>query len=359
MRPPKLPRTPRAVLERAGLAASVALVAVTIAQPAAAATHLTNLNQLEREEVAAGFGRENEIKVVPIDYRAHDGLLRRAYVLLPRWYGPGRDPPIPLVISPHGRGVPATANVKLWGNLPALGGFAVVCPEGQGRRLRLFAWGDPGDIADLARMPRILTRALPYLRIAAGRIYAIGSSMGAQETLLLVARYPHLLAGAAAFDADTNLATRYYQIGKLKLGRSLQRKLALEVGGTPASAPAAYRLRSPLSWARQIAESGVPLQIWWSVKDKIVRDQAEQSGLLYRRLRALHPRARLTAVVGTWAHSAEFRATRRLAVALSAFGLFPTADHGRMTAAQKRALELPPDWLGRPLAPIRVAGTRR
>jgi pimeloyl-ACP methyl ester carboxylesterase len=337
----------------------VALVAGAVAQAAPGASHVVNLNQLEREERAAGFGREREIKVVPIDYRAHDGLLRRAYVLLPRWYGPGRDPPIPLVISPHGRGVPATANVKLWGNLPALGDFAVVCPEGQGRRLRLFAWGDPGDIADLARMPHIVSRALPYLRIARNRVYAIGSSMGGQETLLLVARYPHLLAGAAAFDADTNLAARYSLIGKLKLGRSLQHKLVLEVGGTPATAPAAYRVRSPLYWARQIAASGVPLQIWWSVKDKIVRDQAEQSGLLYRRLRALHPRARLTEVVGTWSHSAEFRATRRLALALSAFGLFPTEAHTQMTSAQKRALELPSSWPGRPLAPISVRRTRR
>jgi hypothetical protein len=27
---------------------------------------------------------------------------------LPRWYGPKLDPAIPLVISPHGRGVPPT-----------------------------------------------------------------------------------------------------------------------------------------------------------------------------------------------------------------------------------------------------------
>ena len=33
--------------------------------------------------------------------------------------------------------------------------------------------------------------------------------MGGQETLLLVARHPHLLAGAAAFDPATDMARRY------------------------------------------------------------------------------------------------------------------------------------------------------
>jgi hypothetical protein len=78
--------------------------------------------------------------VLTIDYRAHDGLLRRAYVIVPAWYGPHRHPAIPLVISPHGRGVGARNNIKRWGDLPGLGVFAVVNPEGQGRKLALFSW---------------------------------------------------------------------------------------------------------------------------------------------------------------------------------------------------------------------------
>src|SRR5580765_6428441 len=128
------------------------------------------------------------VRVIPIVYRAHDGLPRRAYVIVPAAYVPGT--PIPLVISPHGRGVGARTNVRRWGRLPALGHFAVVNPEGQGRALTLFSWGDPGEIRDLARMPDIVEEALPWLRVDRHRVYAFGGSMGGQETLLLVARYP-------------------------------------------------------------------------------------------------------------------------------------------------------------------------
>lgn len=95
---------------------------------------------------------------------------------------------------------------RVWGALPAFGPFAVVDPEGQGRHLSRYSWGWPGQIADLARMPAIVQGAIPGLRIDRSRIYAIGSSMGGQETLLLVARYPRLLAGAAALDSATNMA---------------------------------------------------------------------------------------------------------------------------------------------------------
>src|SRR2546421_10682073 len=86
------------------------------------------------------------VRVITISYRAHDGLARRAYVIVPAWYGPRKHPAIPLVISPHGRGVGARTNVRRWGNLPAVGGVAAINPEGQGRARTLFSWGDPGEI---------------------------------------------------------------------------------------------------------------------------------------------------------------------------------------------------------------------
>jgi len=327
----------------------VALVGLA-AVPGLAAAGSFNINQLERDERAAGFGREDRVRIVRISYVAHDGRTRVADVLIPRWYRPGDDPPIPLIISPHGRGVGPLENARLWGNLPAVGRFAVVCPEGQGRRLTLFAWGDPGDISDLARMPAILAQVLPYLHIEHHRIYAFGSSMGGQETLLLLARDPRLLAGVAAFDADTNLAARYRLILDIPDGRSLQRKLVTEVGGTPSTDPDAYRARSPLFDAGTIARSGVPLQIWWSTKDRVVRNQNAESGLLYRRIRQLNPAAPVVQVVGTWTHSVEFSATRRLAIALSAFALLPVHTGLGLDPAAKRALGLPADWTGPPLA---------
>src|SRR5207253_3205426 len=102
---------------------------------------------------------------ITISYRAHDGHLRHAVVLLPHGYGPKNNPPIPLVISPHGRGVDGALNARLWRNLPTIGGFAVVNPDGEGRVLPLHSWGAPGQIADLARMPGLVRRALPWLRL--------------------------------------------------------------------------------------------------------------------------------------------------------------------------------------------------
>jgi len=75
----------------------------------------------------------------------HEDLVRIAYLILPRWYRPGKDPGIPLVISPDGHGVAAAGNIRLWGGLPAFGPFAMVTPDGQGRRLPLYSWGWRGQ----------------------------------------------------------------------------------------------------------------------------------------------------------------------------------------------------------------------
>jgi dipeptidyl aminopeptidase/acylaminoacyl peptidase len=263
------------------------------------------------------------VRTIEISYRAHDGLLRHAYVILPGWYGPAQNPPIPLVISPHGRGVSADENIRRWGHLPAVGRFAVINPEGQGRALTLFSWGDPGEIRDLARMPQIAEHALPWLHVDRRRVYAFGGSMGGQETLLLVARYPHLLAGAAAFDAPTNMAARYRAFVHLPLGAGLQRLARVEIGGTPRSDPRGYAKRSPLDFARKIAFSGVPLQIWWSTRDRIVTDERDESGLLYRLIKRLNADAPVTEFVGEWAHTTEMKAHAYLPYALSRFGLMP------------------------------------
>jgi pimeloyl-ACP methyl ester carboxylesterase len=307
---------------------AVPLIAAAVVTASACGGATPHAEEAGGDPTVGGQVREDQrtlVKVWVIHYRAHDGRLRRAFLQLPAWYGPRRDPPIPLVISPHGRGVPADVNLRRWGNLPARGPFGVVDPEGQGRRLTLFAWGDPGDIADLSQMPEFLHHALPWLRIDMHRIYAFGGSMGGQETLLLVARYPHLLAGAAAFDAPTDMAARYAAFPVLPFGVGLQRLARIEFGGTPLTNPGAYAIRSPLAWARQIAFSGVPLQIWWSTNDRIVVDQRQESGLLYRDIKLLNPAAPVMEYVGTWAHTAEMRAGGRLPFALAQFGLLPPA----------------------------------
>jgi poly(3-hydroxybutyrate) depolymerase len=249
-------------------------------------------------------------------YTAWNGEARTAYVLLPAWYTARRNPPLPLVISPHGRGLEARDNLHFWGGLPAFGPFMVISPEGQGRALTRYSWGWKGQIDDLARMPALLAQKLPWVRIDRRRIDAVGSSMGGQETLLLVARYPRLLAGAAALDSDTDMAARYRAFSRLPGGLRLQGFARQEMGGTPADVASAYRLRSPVDWAEAIARSGVPLHIWWSTRDRIVTNQRDESGRLYRLLRAMQPRAPVTQYVGSWAHSKEFHASARLPLAL-------------------------------------------
>jgi len=274
-------------------------------------------------------------KRITIHYRAHNGKAQAAYVLVPSWYGPTNDPPLPLVISPHGRGVSGLANSKTWGNLPGVGQFAVVSPDGMGRLLDRYSWGSAGQIEDLAKMPEIVSLTLPWLKLDHSRVYAFGGSMGGQETLLLLARHPRLLAGAAVFDAVTDFARQYRKFPQLRcgstckktwngsLGRSLQKLARKEIGGSPAQIPFAWRERSPITYAGVIARSCVPLQLWWSKIDKIVLDQAHQTQALFDAIQRINPEAPVSAYVGWWQHSAEMQASKRLPLALTTFGLLP------------------------------------
>ena len=206
------------------------------------------------------------VRTLRFTYVANGGRHRAAFLVLPRWYDRHRHLPIPLVIAPHGRGISARDNLRFWGALPAFGPFALVDPVGQGRRLTRYSWGWRGQIDDLARMPRLVEQAVPGLRIDPSRIYAIGSSMGGQV-------------------------------------------------------PRAYAERSPITFAREIARSGVPLHLWWSLRDRIVRSQNAESGALYRAVKRFDRDAPVTRYVGDWAHSREMHPLTRLPLVLVRFGL--------------------------------------
>jgi pimeloyl-ACP methyl ester carboxylesterase len=194
-------------------------------------------------------------------------------------------------------------------------------------------------------MPTIVHLTKPWLRIDPHRIYAIGGSMGGQEALLLLARHPRLLAGVAAFDAVADFARQYRSFPYLRcnkrcqrtwngpIGVSLQSLARDEVGGTPTAYPRRYATRSPLASARAIARSCVPLQLWWSRKDRIVRP-AGQSARLLTEIRRRNAAAPVEAFVGSWAHTAVFRATSLLPFALARFGLLPEGS-GRRPAATR------------------------
>jgi pimeloyl-ACP methyl ester carboxylesterase len=204
--------------------------------------------------------------------------------------------------------------------------FAVANPDGQGRILGNESWGYPGQIADLARMPSLLQDALPWLRLDRHRVYAVGGSMGGQESLLLLARYPRLLAGVVAFDAPTNLALRYRALRRLSRGVYLEWLMRREVGGTPGAVPQRYAARSPILYVRQIVLARVPVELWWSRRDRTVIDQSTQSGRLYRLIKTLDRRAPVREVVGDWPHMAEMNWRRGLPLALHWLGLLPTGS---------------------------------
>src|SRR3954447_5750625 len=234
--------------------------------------------------VALALAATSGIRTLTFPYHTHDGHVETAYLVVPAWYGAARHPALPLVISPHGRGAGGRYNLRFWGALPGRGtGFVLVSPDGRGRRLDgRYSWGYAGQIADLARMPALARRAFPWLRLD-GRTYAIGDSMGGQEALLLAAR--RHLAGVAAFDSNTDLALRYRAWFHTPGETELPPLGRLEIGGTPATNPQAYGAGSPIAQVEAIARSGTPIQLWWSRNDRVVTDGAQETAVLYRRLR--------------------------------------------------------------------------
>jgi pimeloyl-ACP methyl ester carboxylesterase len=177
-------------------------------------------------------------------------------------------------------------------------------------------------------MPQIARRN--GVNVDPRRIYAFGGSMGGMETLLLLAKHPHLLAGAAAFDPATDMARRYRDFAALPDGRTLQELARVEIGGTPELVPVAYAVRSPDHYARVIADSGVPLQLFWSSRDRVIRDQLAETSRLASVILHDDHHARLWDFHGDWSHTAEMRWNRRLPRALARFGLLPWSDVPRL-----------------------------
>ena len=159
------------------------------------ATAATAVLFLERppkaNDATASLTRPTLTASIRIVYRSHTGSRRAAMVLVPRSYRTG-DQPIPLVIAPHGRGVSHKVNAHRWGNLPGIGGFAVVSPAGQGNHLRSTP-GEQGAKSPIWRGCQTSSPSSALAQIDRRRIYAFGGSMGGQETLLLAARHPDCL----------------------------------------------------------------------------------------------------------------------------------------------------------------------
>jgi hypothetical protein len=230
----------------------------------------------------------------------------------PAWYSPTRNPRLPLVISPHARGGDPFKNAKRWGDLPGRRDFIVIAPTVRGR---VFgpkrAWGYPPAITQLVRSPAVARRRLPWLRWDRDRVYAAGFSMGAQESLLMLARRPDVFAAVSVADSVTDFVRRWYEFPLSPLTRAEQAKATRELGGVPARVGWLYRRRSPSTFARTIAFSRVPVQLWWNPReDIVVHQETTQSGRFARLLERLG--APVTPVRHSAPHGWTFRAGHSL-----------------------------------------------
>jgi pimeloyl-ACP methyl ester carboxylesterase len=259
-----------------------------------------------------------EVHVLSFGYRAWNGAYGYALVVVPAWYRKAGRPPLPLVISSHGRGGGPLAPLRRWRHLEARDGFILVAPSGQGRRFAAYSFAAPGQVSDLMRMPQLVRRAFPWIRIRRRCIYAAGSSMAGMEALMLAALYPDRIAACVSADPVTDLAARYRVMPvSLATGPAVQDMVRLEVGGTPEQVPLAYAVRSPLAYARNLAYGGVPLLVYWSPKDRVVVKQGQQqAGRLCRRIRSLNPNAPLTEIVTGLPHGLAYSYKERLPQAL-------------------------------------------
>lgn len=229
---------------------------------------------------------------VAVHFRGPGGRPDSAIVAIPAWYGPGDDPALPLVLSPHSRGITPWQAARRWGDLPGRFGLIVVNPGLHGRVIPRRSWAWPPDIAEMAALPGIVERRLPYLRYDPNRVYAAGDSMGGQETLMLVARRPDLFAAAVAADPVTNFLRRWYEFPVSGESWGEQRAATREVGATPRQAPWLYVRRSPIFFARTFASSGVPIELWWNPHDTVVvKEGSAQTGDFYRTVMQLDPHA--------------------------------------------------------------------
>ncbi len=316
-----------------------------------------------------------------VPYRAWDDkTVREAVIVLPSGWGPAHQPhPLPLVISPHGRNNFGWGNAAhYWQDLPADGPFALVSPDGLSRAHdkasdpldqppsdpSLFTYGYRRWMDDLARMPKIVQETLPWLQIDLERIYVLGSSMGGQETLLLAARYPGplsggtgRLAGAAAFDSTCDVAVQCGYLTRLAPAHGanppgVAARMIEEINARPANVrgfrqaatfynaklakhmtigqllnelPRKQSLwdeRSPLHYVAKLAHLPFPLRLYWSSHDTVVGNQGrDQTGKLYKLIKAANASADVKQVKGLWAHSCEFVPGDCLSDALRAFKL--------------------------------------
>ena len=276
---------------------SLALLVAVVAPQARGATPRAAEGPLQATVVGLN-------QVVAVPYRAWNNQARYATVVLPRDFVPGDTEALPCIVQPRGRGGTPLGPASRWLGLPTTERFIVICPDCSGRRDPANSWAVAGQLQDIAEIVDVVESSLPWVHVDRQRLYLVGVSMGGQEILCTLARYPDRFAAGLCVDGNANLAARYRELPLADMA-DVQPLMRHEVGGTPSRVPWLYTRRSSTPFASTLATCGVPIAIWWSSEDPIGVNQAKtQTGRLYAMIKQLAPDAPVEQVIGTGGHGA-------------------------------------------------------
>ena len=247
-------------------------------------------------------------------YETWNGRVRRLTLLVPRTTD---TRPIPLLVSLHGSGL-TNACRKEFSVHANRHRFIVACPDGQGARTRLFSYGAPGHIADLAAMPGIVATRLPDVAFDPKRTYVAGSSMGGMEALLVGLRHPRAYAAAVPLNGVSNLPHRYDTLPRVR-----KQAIAYECGGTLLQKPACYNQRSPHTHVRKRPADAGRLIIWYSTKDPVSGHPRQIPDLLRRAQKSIGANRSIEVRRGTWGHGMLWNRDAHRNTWLADLGLIP------------------------------------
>ena len=212
---------------------------------------------------------------------------------------PGTDP-LPLLLAPHA--ITWTAAEDYHGGLQGLmrkyhpgyyglaekHGVIIALPHGHHHHEALCSVAGHEQIDDMGHLIGALA-GFGY-RVDTRRVYSCGLSMGGQEALVLAGRHPDKITAIVAFNPIVDLAAWHEELATSESPEIREydtaKRIAHEVGGTPAQVPEAYLARSAFGYLPALAR--VPCLLFWSEHDFVVPRQITHHTLpLYRRLKEL------------------------------------------------------------------------
>jgi hypothetical protein len=175
------------------------------------------------------------------------------------------DGELPLIIVPHAANFSAEETSAYWEPFISRKGFIAAFPIGHGRVDDLCSFGWRGQMADLANLPSLLSNS--GYQIDMSRIFAVGLSMGGQESLLLAGMHPEMISGIVAFNPVVDLKQIYIHSDTPSV------VISNELGKSPAEIPDEYENRSPIKFYATISQ--VPTLLYWDSNDVMIPHQKE------------------------------------------------------------------------------------